>query len=560
MRGPFASLLLLLAVASPAAGQDRSLAGSGLPRAEMERLQTWIDHAETRHYTGDTHLAADFTAPASVVIWRGNATIAGRITGNLLVFEGNLVFEAGADVGGDVVVIGGEVAGAEEARLAGALTAYEDGFGDDAVDRRRFAGRRAFGARDLGWADERWPDHGDSDLALRLGENYNRVEGLPVHFGPEIRTGGRAPTRLDAYAIWRTEVSSPFDTDELGYLARIEQWFDRDGSFRLGATARSVVEPIERWHYSDVEASLAAAILHEDLRDYYERTGWSAYARVAPEHSPIDLRLEYRDEDHETAPVRTPWTLFDRGEPWRPQPLAAEGTIRVLSANAVLDLRDDDDFSARGWRFEAGLDRALDLDLTLPAVRLDPAAPAVRFADAFTTATVDLRRYQRVGRDATLGLRISGAGTLEEAPLPPQFQHALGGAGSLPGYSTFSVSCGARDRLVRRSGDNPFQDFLAGYGCDRVAMFQAEYRGGFDVHVGGGRDWRWDLDDPSWIVFFDAARGWAFDRDATGRTDTGTLYDAGLGLLLGDVGVYGAVPLGTGERGVRVFVRLGPRF
>src|SRR5690606_13501667 len=232
--------------------------------------------------------------------------------------------------------------------------------------RRRFAGRRAFGARDWRWADERWHDWGDSDFSVRLGENYNRVEGLPVHFGPEIRTGGPAPTRLEAYAIWRTEVSSPFDADELGYLARVEQWFDRAGTFRLGGTVRSVVEPIERTHYSDVEASLAAAILHEDLRDYFEREGWSAYARVAPKYSPFDVTLEYRDEEHATAPVRTPWTLFDKSDPWRPQPLAAEGNLRMLSARAVADLRNDHDFSARGWRFELGLDHALEADLELP--------------------------------------------------------------------------------------------------------------------------------------------------------------------------------------------------
>jgi hypothetical protein len=390
------------------------------------------------------------------------------------------------------------------------------------------------------------------------------VEGLPVHFGPEIRTGGSAPTRIDAYAIWRTEVSSPFRTDELGYLARVEQWFDRDGTFRLGGTARSVIEPIERSHLSDVEASLAAAILHEDLRDYFERTGWSAYARIAPERSPFDVRLEYRDEDHGTAPVRTPWTLFDRGEPWRAQPLAAEGSLRMLTATALLDLRDDDDFSARGWRAEAELHHALEADLTVPIASLDPSAPATRFTETFTAAKVDLRRYQRVGRSATLGMRVVGAGSLDRTPLPPQFQHALGGAGSLPGYSAFSVDCGARDRLVRRSGDSPLQDFHAAYGCDRMAMFQAEYRGGFDIHVGGRGDdgwgWDWDLDDPSWIVFFDVARGWGYDRDSAARSDTGTLYDAGLGLLLGDVGVYGAVPLGSDESGLKVFVRLGPRF
>src|SRR5690606_5294728 len=164
MRGALASLLLLLVVGQ-AAGQDRSLEDSGLPRGEIEKLQTWIDDSQTLHYNGDTRIEADFTAPASVVVWRGDATVAGCITGNLLVFEGDLELLPGAEVGGEVVIIGGRVTGAEEATLAGALTAYEEGFGDDAHDRRRFAGRRAFGARDWRWADERWHDWGDSDFS-----------------------------------------------------------------------------------------------------------------------------------------------------------------------------------------------------------------------------------------------------------------------------------------------------------------------------------------------------------------------------------------------------------
>lgn len=567
MRAPFATLLLALVFAPIDAGaQDRSLERSGLPRSEIERLRVWIDDPGTRHYTGAARIDGEGVVPGNVVVWQGSATVAGRVAGNLLVLEGDAFLEPGAEITGELVVVGGQVHGAEDARLAGAVTAYAEGFGDEArVDRGR-TGRRA--DREWAWADDRWrAGFGDSNFAIRLGENYNRVEGLPVHFGPEIRTGGAAPTRIDAYAIWRTEVGSPFDADHLGYLARAEQWFDRDGTFRIGGTARSVVEPIERSHVSDVEAALAAFVLHDDLRDYFERTGWSAYARIAPARAPFDLTVEYRDEDHATARVRTPFTVFDGDEPWRAQPLVGEGSIRLVSATADLDLRKDDDFATRGWRVQAELHRRIDGTLTLPIAAAEPGPPVVRFAEPFTIGGLDVRRYQHAGRNATLGLRIVGAGAIEEVPLPPQFQHALGGAGSLPGYSAFDIDCGARSRFVRRAADEATDPFYPLYGCDRYVMFQAEYRGGFDLRLGGrsddrhGWNWDWDLGSPSWIVFFDAARGWAYNREPdTPRFDTGNLYDAGLGILLGDFGVYGAVPLGSRDRRVQVFVRLGPRF
>ena len=64
-----------------------------------------------------------------------------------------------------------------------------------------------------------------------------------------------------------------------------------------------------------------------------------------------------------------------------------------------------------------------------------------------------------------------------------------------------------------------------------------------------------------WIVFFDAARGWAHaGSESRGATDTRALYDVGAGILLGDLGIYGAVPLTGSDRGMKFFVRLGPRF
>ena len=208
----------------------------------------------------------------------------------------------------------------------------------------------------------------------------------------------------------------------------------------------------------------------------------------------------------------------------------------------------------------------------------DPLAviPSTDYDLEFANVLADVRRYTPVGWGSELDLRVvAGGGTTEHA-LPPQYQHALGGPGTLPGFETFYADCGARARI----GGYRSERFFPSYGCDRFAAFQVEYRGGLSIDLGFGdpddddrdrRDtdwWDWDRDwdvdlAPSWAVFFDAGQGWAFADPALGLPDrdTGVLYDAGVGLLLGDLGFYAVIPLnGDVEQEPRFLVRLGRRF
>jgi hypothetical protein len=501
---------------------------------------------------------------AAVVAEGGVLTLGGTILGQLVTLGTDVVFEPGARVRGDVLVVDGTVRGQEDAELEGSVTVY--GPSDTWMSARRL--HRSARSRDR---DGAGPRRGGADFTIEVAGNYNRVEGLPVAFGPDIRTGGRLPLRIEALAIWRTEAGPLTVSERMGYAARVEQFLP-GRALRLGASVRSVVQPIEAWSFTDAEASLATAVLHDDLRDYFEREGWSAYARLAPAGSPLDLVVEYRDERHASLAARDPWSLFSGGSAWRRQPLVAEGSVRSLHGGLELDGVRGWDFGREGWYGAASLEHVLDGALAVPPTAPLPgsaAGPARSFAAGYTTALVDVRRYQRAGPGGILGLRVVAGGGLEKAPLPPQFQHALGGAGSLPGYGFFSADCGARAALVTRADRDGEATFHPSYGCDRFGLVQAEYRGGFDLHFGGRRDgddkergWRHrNVDiDVDWTVFFDAGRGYTYDTDGGRSGDTGALYDVGAGIVLGDLGIYGAAPLSGTDRDLRFFVRLGPRF
>jgi uncharacterized Zn-binding protein involved in type VI secretion len=586
-----AALLAAAPLGAQRTGPDStraSLLGADLPPHVAGSLTAFFNDPQTIHFTGPTRIPADRAIVGDVAVLGGPVTVAGRVDGRLVVINGDVQLMEGAEVTGDLTVVGGTVTGLEEAKVGGEIATY----GDRLPYRRDgerivYTGRADRGDGYSRDGDEVRVHRGRADFVVATGQSYNRVEGLPITFGPVIETEGANPLRLRASAIYRTEEGTAVGPDRWGYDVRLEQFLGGHRALRVGASLRRVVDPIEAWHLSKLENGLSTFFLHRDFRDHYERRGWSGYVVLAPRGSPLSLSAEYRDEKDRSLPSGSPWTLFRNDEPWRAQPLVAEGVLRSVALSGAFDTRNHPDDPATGWYVQAELERSVDTDLTRPAADVygpggAPGAPlaAQRYGN-FTQGTLDLRRYNRISPGSRLNLRLLAGGALDGGGLPPQRQHALGGEGSLPGYELFELDCGARaQRYVRPRDldgppDEPPPAFYASYGCDRFALAQAEYRGKlhfrFDWNGDGGNDGEpaddeyggerrhrhygaWDS-NISWVAFMDAGRGWSHARGM----DEETAVDAGFGVLVGRVGLYGAVPL-EGGRGVSLFVRLNPRF
>lgn len=380
-----------------------------------------------------------------------------------------------------------------------------------------------------------------------------------------IESRGDDAFRIEALATYRTE--SDFTRDRLGYRIAAEQRFGSPVSLSVRGGAYSDVVPIEPI-LSDVEASLAAFLLHRDYRDYFERRGWSLGLGVGVPSIPLDLSLDYRNERHFSLPVGSPWTLVRNDEPWRAMPLVAEGTQELLDARVVVDTRNDEEHPTDGWFVRATGLFGIGDDPAVPGVAATPEGPvagATPLDGRFATGSLDVRRYARVDPWSHLAFRTFVAGSLSDETLPPQYQHALGGEGTLPGLSLFELDCGARAStvFVDREFDPAAYPY---YGCDRVALFQAEFRKAFswDLELGPDDDeweeWSWypriDL-SPAFSVFVQGGQGWSADQ---GRPDTARGADAGLGLHLGDLSFYWAYPLEGGDERVNFFMRLSRRF
>ena len=565
-----------ISLCQPISGQTPAVGGPLPPEVQAAALES-LNTPDAVRFAGGARIPPNTSIEGDVAVLGGSLELGGKITGSLLVVNGDLRLLPGSRVQGEVVVVGGVVLGEAEAQLETNLTVYS------APLRYRIEGGRVepiagegggpgFLTSDLGF--------GQARLSIRAGPAYNRVEGLPVRFGGIVRTAGRNPLSLEAHGIWRSVSGLNLEEDRLGHLFRLTQAVGGRGTATIGATAHDEIAAIEDRGLSGLEVSLSTFLLHEDIRDYFRRRGWSAFATFRPGRPPLDLVLTFREEEHQTAPIRSPWTVRNPDDPWRPLPLIAEGKIRSVEAQLRWDSRDDPSFPADGWLLDLSLQKQIGGPLSLPPSGFSEADPEVDSFDnpskltRFTKGMIDIRRYARVGPTSRLSLRALATGNLRRAPLPPQVQMAFGGEGSLPGHPRFSLDCGARiatrrARTGEGDGSRIIEPVYPAYGCDRAVLFQAEFQGALPFSRNPLPD-DWEDSElaalfniqPVWAVFLNAGQGWEFGPlgNDVGRSDSPTRADVGVGLFLGPIGMYWSYPLNRKDRGLNFFVRLQQRF
>lgn len=576
-----AALLPVLAAPRDAQAQDRAaratrdtiVAGASLP-AEVARTAAEVWNAPaTRRASGNLTLAATDTVSGDLAVLAGTATIAGRVAGRVVVINGDLRLQPGARIDGDVLVIGGVLDGRDLGQIGGELRVYRSPLAfhrdgdrivpDDLDDERPSAY--------IGWRRGTERERSDLGLKVATGQGYNRVEGLPVLFGPTftVRTGD-VRLRVEALGIWRTVGGFSPDARDRGHDARAELRIGRRAHVRFGGRLYDEIAPVEEWQLGSLETGLASVLFTRDYRDYWNRHGgtvWTAL-HVGPD---VSLTASLADQRWRSAATRDPFSLFDNDRAWRANPTADEGRLHVANLTLRVDTRNDVATPWAGWYLLADYERgtgdvssfgALSSDPN-PLVDPFPGAPPLPGARDRTPGRreygrgfLDVRRYNRLSPDAQLNLRVVAGGWLDGDPLPAQRRFSVTGPGALPGFD-FRIPAG-READVGTCA-------LPGLGvpgspaqCDRMMLTQVEFRHDIRVRLlgddGGRPRLRSFRRTASWVLFADAGRGWLVGSRRAGElvyprgdlpslgswlADVGAGIDIGHGRATGDVGAIG---------------------
>ncbi len=542
----------------------RTCVPKGLTRREREQAQALYNAPATHRETGPYLLPRDSVMRGALAIIGGPVRIAGTVEGALLVLNGDVEFTSTAVVTGGIAVLGGHVTGADSARL-GALRVEADSvrYGlDDGVLHLEAP------------FDEVWRLIGRGEpvagigLRLALTRTYNRVEGLPIEFGPRLRYRTKAGVvSADLFGIFRTGSRLEWNGNNVGHNARAELRFGRNDHFSIGARLFDIVAPVEDWQLSDVEVGLASFIGHNDYRDYFERHGGGGTFSYRDGRA-FRVTLELTDEKWRPRGTLSPFTLWKNSEPWRQNPAFDRARYTRTLLHATYDTRTDPVRPRSGWYLQGAYELGFGEHQTYGTELAAPIASNGRAVE-YGRGILDLRRYTRLSPAVQINTRLMVGGWLHGDALPLQRRLSLSGPGANSGFAF-------RDRVTTPDGLQCAGNVaLSGTPalCDRMVLLSADYR--HDIRwivdlFGGTRMIQTDRSGTGgWVLFTDVGRGWlhkprvrsdAIPADAP-RGFNSLQTSAGAGLELGQGGIYVAKALGAPpSRGVQVFVRLVRRY
>jgi hypothetical protein len=550
------------------AAQERDSASvrEGLPRDVAAEVVTLFNATTTLRSSDRLDIVPGQQVAGNVSVLNGPLTIGGHVSGRVLAINSDVVLLRGARIDGDLLVVGGEVEGREDAVIRGEIRIYRPSL------RYTQEGEQLVAQPGDGQAEEPWwrrlersGRRNFNRLQIANAGVYNRVEGLPVRIGPVLyRDQGWGHLRLDAAAILRTESSFASSTPDVGHDVRAEARVGREFGVTVGGWLFDEVNAVEKWQLSDAEAGLASFFFHRDYRDYFGRHGGQLYAALRATED-ADLTLSYGQERWTTRATRDPVALTRNALAWRENPAVDAGRFHLASARLRIDTRNDEFNPWAGWYLLADLERGTGtIDLAAPTSAGVPSARLGR--TRYLRGFFDVRRYNRIAPDAQLNLRLVLGGWLSGDPLPLQRRLSIDGPGTVPGFDFRSV--GDTDVGTCAVGSAPPGRPAQ---CERVGLAQLEYRKDVRLSLtrgrGAARGTKFRADG-AWVFFADGGRGWLVNAPGSalnvGKRDLPPLSsyrtDLGGGLDLDHFGVYLAKALSVPKEPANVFVRLRHRF
>jgi hypothetical protein len=355
---------------------------------------------------------------------------------------------------------------------------------------------------------------------------YSPVDGMNVAFG----VGGAIfdQRRFDHTYI-QAYVSYKFARERFGYAFGFERpLFGGAGAPRLllHADVHDITASDDSWRLSQTEQSLVSLSFKNSFRDYYNERGFLIGAAFQPNRV-NEIRASWNMDRQEGLSNEADYSFFRDAETFRPNALAADGSLRAIRLGYTLDTRGLDAESGRSslqrhvgpslFGTFGGRDPGLRLEWTSELAR-----PAFGGDFDFSRHIANVRGYLPLSPLQRLNGRLI-VGTSSGA-LPPQRTFALGGIGTVHGYS--------------------FKQFAG----ERMVLANVEYYLGSYRHV-------------AFVAFFDAGRVYRPVGSSAAPDDPEQwMRGLGVGGAIGDLRVDFGFRADDVPKSLQVLVRFGPTF
>lgn len=387
-----------LAAQAPAEELYVRKGGGGDASSTLERA---LEHPYTRRYRQwNTVLPADSTYPSSVIVLNSDVTVYGTVQGDVVVINGSLNLMSTSHVSGNALAFGGNIYGADSARVIGKREAFPAAHFDTVRTERGLA------------LDYRGPPSPPWDYIQFAGiygftlPLYDRVDGVSVGWYPSL--------------VLRDSVLrvSPGIT----YRSNLGVW---DGSVTAAAQMHDVFLNFtweratltnDAWIQEDFPNSFMVLCCGKDFRNYWRST--REEGRVGYAWRDTSFVMSFwaggRHEKDSSVSAGGPWGITGTSSPfsmYRPNPAVAQGTAQSWLAGI------DASFGHGNYPIHASL---MVENGTFPGV-----------AERLTQYTLWADGARRMARDQDLLFRGRLVWTTGDS-MPPQRYSYLGGSGTVP--------------------------------------------------------------------------------------------------------------------------------
>ncbi len=359
---------------------------------------------------GETlHIEEDDFVRGDAICFGGDIRVSGEVNHDVVVVFGDVSVTGRGLVGGDVAAIGGRVSVHGDGRVRGEILTPR--------------GRGISRQHRVGFDSDHWVEG-----SLQGTGHYNRVDGL--HLNTAIRAA-------DADSVLPTLHAAggyAFEAERWRYSIGARQRIGDRWAVALGGSFLRRTATDDDWLSPEDETSVAALLVTEDMRDYYEEEGGRGYVTFYPAGAgEVGASYAYMQLDWMNRHPRL-WSLFGGDKEFRENfssvPAAEraarrgefEGSLGEFCAWYAIDTRDDPIDPWEGWwgRLEyrkAGDDFRGDLD--------------------FERFTAEVRRFQPLGGRISVNARVKYGTSRGDLPLMRAFY--LGGLRTVRGIDHKSL-------------------------------------------------------------------------------------------------------------------------
>jgi outer membrane protein assembly factor BamA len=254
-------------------------------------------------------------------------------------------------------------------------------------------------------------DENAGRVNIGLRGDYQRVDGLMLGLDQEFKSRSEHGFRVhfaEAYAFHRNRwfYEAGFEVPLLprGFLVLGADVFRRTSLFN-GFDDRII---------SDMENALAALLIKEDYRDYFEEEGGSVFLRQ-PLWPGNAIEAGYLQSSHDPLDNHTRTSLTRWDEDFRPNPVAEPGELHAFTLRFERDTRvNERPWGSTQWH----------------RIEWERADGGTGGDFDYSRLIADLRHYAKLSPGHLIWGRVLYATNLS-GRLPPQKQFALGGISTL---------------------------------------------------------------------------------------------------------------------------------